>query len=87
MEARRVYRIKRIFSVFQEINLCGKTAHRIRRFSMGQLDVSRKKNSSRQLAKKDIRSLLPKPIHGILDEKDRARLFEFVNSLKNTTMK
>jgi len=50
---------------------------------MGQVVFSRKKRSIRPLTKKEIRSLLPKPIQGMLDEKDRARLYEFVNSLKN----
>jgi len=54
---------------------------------MGYVVITRKKRTTRQIIKKDIRSLLPKPIQGMLDEKDRARLYEFVNSLKNMLMK
>lgn len=53
----------------------------MRSVSMSQIVIAKKKQCFPISKKKDLRSILPKPKLGILDEKAKEQLFEYVNSL------
>jgi hypothetical protein len=53
---------------------------------MGRIAISRKKESRRVPDMKDaVRTMLPKPKYGILNEEEKTRLFEYLKSLKESS--
>jgi hypothetical protein len=55
---------------------------------MGRVVISRKKRCKTiPEMKNTLRNMLPKPKYGLLNEEEKARLFDYSNSLKNRSLK